>query len=48
MNFDTQVEIAGSDAGFEEDREGDAVGGEAVLGHEIDGGDCSVDLAGIG
>lgn len=37
MNKLTQIKLARSDAGLEEDRVGDEVWGESVLGHEIKG-----------
>ena len=37
MNKFAQIELAGSDAGLEEDRVGDEVWGESLLGHEIQG-----------
>lgn len=38
------MEVSGSDAGFEEERESEEVRGEVVLGHEIDSGYCLVEL----
>lgn len=48
MDKFTQMELARSDAGFKEDAIGDEVGGEALLGHEIKGRDCLVEVADIG
>lgn len=41
-------EIPGADAGPEEDGVGDEVGGDAAIGHEVEGGEGIVEAAGIG
>lgn len=47
VNNLSEMEVSGPDAGFEEDGVGSEVRGEAIMGHKIQGGDCSFDVAGI-
>lgn len=48
MEETTELEISGSDAGFEEDGVGGEVRGEVRARHEIKGGDCFLQMAEIG
>lgn len=47
MNEFTELETAGPDAGLEEERVGGEVWVGTLLGHEIKGGDCFVEMAHI-
>lgn len=44
----SQIEIVGSNGGFEEERESGEVRVEPMLGHEVKDGDCLMTVAQVG